>query len=74
MSRTFNEAGTGIEKLVGVPLQRHTSMRATVLIHMHLTGVPDRQQLQAIPVEPSALSLIEVVPFTQVFQPSLLRA
>jgi hypothetical protein len=41
---------------------------------MNLTRAPDRQELQPVDIETSAFSLGQVIPVTQVFQRSLLRA
>jgi hypothetical protein len=74
VGRALNQAGAGIEKLVRVPLQGHAAVRATVPVDMNLTRAPDRQELQPVDIETSAFSLSQVIPVTQVFQRSLLRA
>lgn len=57
MGGALDEAGTGIEKLVGLPLQGNPSMGAAIAIDEDLPTATGREDFQAIDIEPAALRL-----------------
>ena len=43
VGRALNQAGAGVEELIGVPLQRYTAMRAAVFVDIDLAVSANRE-------------------------------
>lgn len=74
MGRALDQAGAAVEELVRMPFQRHTTVRASILVDVDLPGTAYGQHLQSIDIEATACSFGQFVPVAQVVQRSLLRA
>ncbi len=74
MSGALDQTGAGIEKLIGLPFQRHSAMGTPIGVHINLTPSPDGQNLELIDIEPEAFAFNQRSAVTQVFQRGLLGA
>ena len=48
MGRALDQAGAGVEELVGLPFQRHTTVGAAIFIGLDLTGPTHDKQADAV--------------------------
>lgn len=71
MSGTVNQARAGVQKLVWLPLQRHASMRAAVVIDEHLAVAPCGEQLATIDFKPATLGFRQLITGAEQFQQGL---
>ena len=57
MGGALDQAGTGVEKLVGVPFQADAAMRAAIFIHIDLTFTAHGKQLLTVDLETTAAGI-----------------
>ncbi|QKF49919.1 hypothetical protein FX982_00846 [Pseudomonas graminis] len=74
MGGALDQTGAGIEKLIGLPFQRHPSMGTPIGVHINLTASPDGQNLELIDIESEAFAFNQRSAVAQVFQRGLLGA
>lgn len=74
MSGALDQTGAGIEKLIGLPFQRHSTMGTPIGVHINLPPSPDGQNLELINLEPEAFAFNQRSAVAQVFQRGLLGA
>lgn len=73
MGGALDQTGAGIEKIIGLPFQRHPSM-GTPIGDINLTPSPDGQNLELIDIESEAFAFNQRSAVAQVFQRGLLGA
>lgn len=71
MSRAVNQAGAGVQKLVGLPFQWHATMGAAVVIDEHLPVATRGEQFSAIDFKAAALGFRQLVTGTEQFHQGL---
>ena len=74
MGGALDQTGAGIEKIIGLPFQRHPSMGTPIGVHINLTPSPDGQNLELIDIESEAFAFNQRSTVAQVFQRGLLGA
>lgn len=71
MGCAVNKARTGVQKLVGLPFQRHATMRAAVEIDEYLPAASGGEKFLAVDFKPAALGFRQLIAGAEQFHRGL---